>query len=181
MNHSQIAVRYAKAFFQLMLEKQKLDSVISDVHFLYSTIDDIEEFRDLLHNPIIKVSKKKDVIVSLFESKISKETVQFLVLIVEHSREAFLQDILRNYIDMYRHYSGIKKVVIHSATQFSTSHISEITQYVKDIYKTDVEFEEFVDEDLVGGFVLRIDDLQFDASVRQKIKKLRKELLSQAV
>jgi len=181
MNQSQISVRYAKAFFQLSVEKKKLDVIIPDIHLIYSAIQDVEELKRLLHNPLVNPSDKKNVLHTLFNTKVSSQTIQFLNLVVEHSREAFLQDMFRNFIDMYRKYSGIKKVTVQTAHSFSRTNISAVTKIVKELYKTDIEFEEIVDEDLIGGFILRIDDLQFDASIQQQIKNIKKEMLLQAV
>ena len=76
MNQSQISVRYAKAFFQLSVEKKKLDVIIPDIHLIYSAIQDVEELKRLLHNPLVNPSDKKNVLHTLFNTKVSSQTIK---------------------------------------------------------------------------------------------------------
>lgn len=177
MNQSKISVRYAKAFFQLMVEKQKLDSVITDIQLVYSSIQEIRDLQKLIQNPIIKPSQKKSVFDTLLSKKVQTETLRFFHLIIEHSRENLLLDILRNFIDMYRAHEGVTKVTVTTATSFSKQNIQEITDFISKKYNTKVELHEQIDTQLLGGFVLRINDLQYDASVKTKIQDIKKELL----
>jgi len=177
MNQSKISVRYAKAFFQLMVEKQKLDAVITDVHLVYTSIQEIIDLQKLLQNPIIKPSQKKNVFDALLSKKVQAETLRFFHVIIEHSRENLLLDMLRNFIDMYRAHEGVTKVTVTTAASFSKQNIQEITNFISKKYNTKVELHEQIDAQLIGGFVLRINDLQYDVSVKTKIQDIKKELL----
>ncbi len=177
MNQSKISVRYAKAFFQHMLEKQKLDAAITDVQLVYNAIREIHDLQKLLQNPIVKPSQKKIVFDILLSKKIQAETLRFFYVIIDNSRENLLADILRNFIDMYRSHKGITKVTVTTATKFSSQNIQEITDFISEKFNTKVELHEQIDDQLIGGFVLRINDLQYDASVKSKIKNIKEEML----
>jgi len=180
MNQSKISVRYAKAFFQLMSEKNKLEAVVADAKFLFESIDKIDELKAFVQNPIIKPSKKQATFEALFASKVSAETINFIKLIVTNKREIFLQDILRNFLEQYRKSSGITEVTLTTAQTFTSAQVEGITEYVSKKYNTKVELNEKVDDSLLGGFVLRIEDEQFDASIKTKITQIKQELLSKA-
>ncbi|MCK9561544.1 MAG: ATP synthase F1 subunit delta [Bacteroidales bacterium] len=177
MNQSKISVRYAKAFFQHMLEKQKLDAAITDVQLVYNAIQEIHDLQNLLQNPIVKPSQKKIVFDTLLSKKVQAETLRFFYVIIDNSRENLLADILRNFIDMYRSHKGITKVTVTTATKFSSQNTQEITDFISEKFNTKVELHEQIDNQLIGGFVLRINDLQYDASVKSKIKNIKKEML----
>ncbi len=178
MNQSKISVRYAKAFFQLMSEKKKIDAVVEDAKFLSDAIGSIDELKIFVQNPIIQPSKKQATFAALFDKKITQETLNFVNLIVTNKREVYLQDILRNFLELYRKASGITEVTLTTAQQFTNEQVKEISDFVSKKYNTKVELNQKIDEDLVGGFVLRIEDEQYDASVKTKIKQIKKELLS---
>ena len=178
MNQSKISVRYAKAFFQFAIEKDKLALLINDIKLLDQSIREQQELRGFIQNPIVKPSQKKIFVQQLLSNKVAKETIDFLNLIISNKRELFIQDILRNVLDQYRKYSGITAVTLSSAQAFSLEHKQTITAFVEKKYNTKVELLEKTDVSLLGGFILRIEDLQFDASIQTKLKQVKKELLS---
>lgn len=178
MNQSKISVRYAKAFFELMLEKKKLDAVLPDIHLVNNTITASDDLQKLLQNPLIKASKKNQVFDALFSKKVAKETLQFTSLIVTKGRDNLMQDIFRNFLDLHRTHCGITQVTLSTAQEISKKQTEELTQILAKKYTTNIELQEIIDESLIGGFILRINDLQYDASVKTKILDIKKELLS---
>jgi F-type H+-transporting ATPase subunit delta len=67
-------------------------------------------------------------------------------------------------------------VVLTTAVKADTKVKKQITDLVSEVFKTKVELEEIIDTDIIGGFVLRIEDNYIDASVRNKLRKVKKEL-----
>ncbi|OQA98283.1 MAG: ATP synthase subunit delta [Bacteroidetes bacterium ADurb.Bin217] len=177
MNQSKISVRYAKALYEFGEEKKVLATLVDDVKMLASSFAEIKELRDFVLNPIIKPSDKKNFIHALLSKKVSADTIQFLNMIITNKRELYIEDMLRNFLNMCRRNSGITSVTLTTAQTFSASQKKTITSFVEKTYKTNVELIEKTDTTLLGGFILRIDDLQYDASVKTKIHALKKELL----
>lgn len=178
MNQSKISVRYAKAFYEYALEKGALENVIADAKMLSKSLNEIAELSEVFKNPIVKPSNKKSFVNSLLDGKVSKETTEFLNLIITNGREMFIQDILRNVLDIYRKEKGITEVVLTSAVPLSQQQEQSIVDYVKKEKHTEVELQKKVDPSLLGGFVLRIEDMQYDASVSSRLKQVKKELIA---
>ena len=178
MNQSKISVRYAKAFFEFAKEKGILENVIADVKLLIKSLGEIPELAEVFQNPIVKPSGKKAFVSSLLKGKVSEETIDFLNLEIENGREMYTQDILRNMLIIYRKEQGITAVTLTSATPLSKEQERSVADLVKKTRNTEVELQTKVDPSLIGGFILRVEDQQYDASVSSRLKQIKKELIA---
>lgn len=178
MNQSKISVRYAKAFFEFAKEKGILENVIADVKLLIKSLGEIPELAEVFQNPIVKPSGKKAFVSSLLKGKVSEETIDFLNLEIENGREMYTQDILRNMLTIYRKEQGITAVTLTSATPLSKEQENSVADLVKKTRNTEVELQTKVDPSLMGGFILRVEDQQYDASVSSRLKQIKKELIA---
>ncbi|MBI5219866.1 MAG: ATP synthase F1 subunit delta [Bacteroidia bacterium] len=175
MSYSRIPVRYAKALFSLAKEKNLLDVFKKDMEIVSSSCS-VAQFKSFLQSPVIMTSKKEAVINDIFKPLVNGKTLDFLLLIVKNKREVFLPDVSRNFIDMYRNHKGIKSVTFTSAYEIDCVLKNHIVDTVKKYYPAEIELHQIVEKDIIGGFVLKIDDLQYDASISTKLKKMKRTL-----
>jgi F-type H+-transporting ATPase subunit delta len=180
MNDSKISVRYSRALFQSALEKKILDKVNQDMISI-SEICKLAETKEFLHNPVIVPSKKVEIFHKMFAGKIEPITLDLLDLVVKNGRESYLPAIARVFIHETMRYKGITKTVLTSAIELDGKVKKQITAMISGIFKTKVELEEVIDPGIIGGFILRIDDNYIDASVRNKLNKIKKELNRSAI
>ncbi|MDR2962129.1 MAG: ATP synthase F1 subunit delta [Bacteroidales bacterium] len=179
MNQSKISVRYAKAFFELAVEKNMLSTAIADMQLLDTANSTIPEFREFLQNPLVVPSAKKKIAASLFSEKIAKESLDFLNLIIENRRESCLHLMLLDIADMYKKHEGITDVKVSAPSALSAAQKQELQAMIEKQYNTQkVLVSETIDTSLLGGYVLQINDLLYDASVKTKLKNIKKELLT---
>ena len=175
MNESRISVRYSRALFESALEKKLIDEVKKDM-VLISEICNMPDVKELLESPVIVPSKKNTILRKIFSEDIQKLTLSFIDLTVRNGRERSLPDIARVFIHETMKYYGIRETVLTTAYKIDTDLREKITDIVKDLFKTRIELEEVIDENIIGGFILKIDDDYFDASVRSKLRRLKKDL-----
>jgi F-type H+-transporting ATPase subunit delta len=180
MNDSKISVRYSRAIFQSALEKNILDKVNKDMISILE-ICKLAETKELLQNPVIVPSIKTEIFHKIFTGKVEKVTLALVDLIVKNGRESFLPAIARIFISETSRYKGITKSVLTSAVVLDDSVKKQIISMISDLFKTKVELDEVVDPEIIGGFILRVDDSYIDASVRNKLNKVRKELIRNAI
>ena len=181
MNESKISVRYAKAIFAFALEKNVLEDVKKDMALVHDVCQQEISFNALLDSPIVKISKKQKIVQEIFKNKISEGTLSFLNLILANKREKFLTNIARNFFKIYRKHKGIKQVIFTSAYQINDELRQNIKNSIKKTFDTEFELNEIVNEELIGGFVLRIDDRQYDTSVSSKLNKLKRNLINMSL
>jgi F-type H+-transporting ATPase subunit delta len=180
MNDSKISVRYAHALFQSALEQKILDKVYGDMVFL-SEICTIPEFKEMLISPIIVPSKKTAIIHNTIGNNLENITFSLIDIIVKNGRESFLPAIARQFIRETKEYKGITESVLTTAVKVDPALLKKISDLISKIFKTKVELRELVDKDIIGGFVLKIEDNYIDASVRNKLRKIEKELKSKTL
>ncbi len=177
MDQSKINVRYAKAFFTLAKEKGLTLELRKDAGLISSVCESSSDFKLLLESPVIKTSQKSEALKRIFEGKIHALSINFLLLITENKRENYIPGIFRYLEDLYRREEGVKSAVLTSAQPLKVLLVAQIKEILEKEFKSKVELSQKVDEKLIGGFVLRVEDKQYDASLSTQLKKIREQLL----
>ena len=177
MNESQISVRYAKALFQSASEKNILDQVNNDMELLAQACK-LEEFQYMLVVPTLKPSEKLKLMDAIFRSKISETALSLIKLVVDNKREVFLPAIARNFRSLFRKAMKISSASLVTAEQVDDRSLQSIKDMLARVYDSSVELTTRVDEEVIGGFVLTIENMQYDASVATSLKNFRKQLLT---
>jgi F-type H+-transporting ATPase subunit delta len=175
MNESRISVRYAKALFQSALEKNILDKVNQDM-ILVRNICAIPELKELLANPIIRPSKKTEILHSVLEKDIHPLSLGLVDLAVKNGRERYIPAIARVFIHDTKEYNGITESVLTTAVKVDPEISNQISGLIGKLFKTKVDLKENVDDSIIGGFILKVEDNYIDASIRNKLRKIRAEL-----
>lgn len=176
MNDGKISVRYSKALFQTAEEKNIVDNVMADMSFILE-MSKAAETREFLENPVIPPSQKAAIFNKLLKGRVNDITIAMVELLVKNGRESFLPAIARAFIRETRIQRGITEAVLTTAVPVDARVKEQIIQLVAGTFKTKVELREVVDPDIIGGFILRVDDNYIDASIKSKLRKVKKELL----
>jgi F-type H+-transporting ATPase subunit delta len=180
MNDSKISVRYSRAIFQSALEKKILDNVYQDMIFI-SEICKIVETKDFLGSPIIVPSKKQAIFHKMLGGNVEEITLSLIDLIVKNGRESFIPAIARVFIHETKKFKGITESFLTTAVKVDDKVKKQITDLISAGFKTKVELKETIDPEIIGGFILQIDDNYIDASIRNKLRKIKKELIGSVV
>ena len=180
MNESKISVRYSKALFESAVEQNILDRVYNDILFI-SEICKLPETKDLLMSPIIFPSRKSEILHKMFEGRIEKITMSLIDLTVKNGRESFIPSITRVFVSETMKFKGITRSVLTTAVKIDPEIRKQIIEIIQKVFKTKVELEENVDTEIIGGFILRVEDNLIDASLRNKLRRIRKELIGNAM
>lgn len=175
MNDSKISIRYSRALFQSALEKNILDKVNQDMIFI-AEICRLPEAKEFLHSPIIPPSKKEAIFHKMVGNNVENITLSLLDLVVRNGRESFLPAITRVFIHETLKYKGVTESVLTTAVKVDDKVRKQITELISDVFKTKVELTENIDPEIIGGFILRVDDNYIDASIKYKLRKIKKEL-----
>ena len=178
MYQGKIATRYAKAVFVVAKESDLLGNIYQDMKQLLNLESADPAFRNFLMSPIFKEAKKREIFKELFNGQINDLTLNFCLMIIKKRRESFLAAISRSFIDQYRKEKGIKPVSITTATAIDKTLAEKISKLISKDLNIEVELKKIVDESIIGGYVLRIEDRQFDDCVATKLQKY-KQLLQQ--
>ena len=175
MNESRISVRYSRALFQSALYKKILDRINQDM-ILVKDVCSVPEMKELLSNPVIIPSKKTEVLHKLLGKYLHKLTMLMIDLVVKNGREAYIPAIARVFIHDTKKHNGITETLLTTAVKVDSGIKKQVKDMIADLFKTNVDLKENIDNSIIGGFILKIEDNYIDASVRNKLRKIRKEL-----
>jgi F-type H+-transporting ATPase subunit delta len=181
MNQSKIAVRYARALFQLALEKNRLDKIHRDIGMVSQALKDFGQFGLYLKSPVVKPSQKLALIREAFTGHIDDISHSFMGLLVQNKRENHLEDIIRRFFDVVREYKGIKSALITSAVPLDDKVREKFHALLSSIFKAEINLEVHHDASILGGFVLQVGDQQYDASVATGLKRMKTALLAESI
>ncbi len=176
MNTGKISVRYARALFRLVLEKGKLKKVSGDMQMVFTAIREHIEFRNFLDIPIIPDSEKKKIIHSIFKNNVDPVTLSFLDLIVKNNRLSFLEGTARQFAGLYKKHEGITEAVITTVAPVDEEIRKKIQELIKRKTSDVIVLDEVQDPEIIGGFILKVEDKMIDASVSTRLASIRKEL-----
>ena len=170
MPNPRLASRYAKALIDLAIERGQLEEVFADMKWLQSVCKS---------NPVIKADVKKKIVEAVTTGRINELTAAFNRLIITKGRESFLPEISNAFIEAYKEEKNIHTVKLTTAVPVSEATKEAIVAQIK---KTagyqNIELEEKVNADLIGGFVLQIGDKLVDASIAYDLRAIAKQFES---
>jgi F-type H+-transporting ATPase subunit delta len=175
MNDSRISVRYSRALFQAALDNKILERINRDMILLKDVCAN-PEIKEFLSNPVIRPSKKTEILENLLSKDVHKLTLSLIGLVVKNGRERFLPAIARVFVHDTMKYNDITESLLTTAVKVAPGIKKQISDLIANLFKTKVDLKETIDETVIGGFILRVDDSYIDASVRNKLRKIRKEL-----
>ena len=177
MADQRVAARYAKSLLDLGQEQGTLETVKQDMDLLGQVVGASRELRLLLRNPIVKHDKKLAILTALFRGKVSDLTMRFMLLLTQKNRESALESVATEFKVQYNALRGIQTAEVTSATPLNSVSRLEMKRLVtSQTGRSEVELAEKVDPELIGGFVLRVGDVQLDESVRSGLRKMRTAL-----
>lgn len=175
MKETKIANRYAKALFELAVEKNQLEKVKADAQLVYEVCSENKDFILMLRSPIIKPVKKVAILKEIFEKKLQDMTTKFLIIITRNRRESLIKDIAEQFIVIYKKYKNIVSANLTTAVKIDEETKNKIIALLKQHTKATIDLKELVDDEIIGGFVLTFDDKQYDASLQRQIQNLKQD------
>jgi F-type H+-transporting ATPase subunit delta len=173
---SKAAARYAKSLIDLSQEQNAFEDLMKDMVLFEEVVGHNSELEAILKNPIVPLDKKAGILADIFGNKVHQITKSFLKLVVSKGRSGILFDTAKQFIAQYQAIKGIVTAEVTSAIALTDANKAEINSLVKkELGAKEVIIKEKVDEKLIGGFILKVGDKQFDASISGGLNKLKKE------
>jgi F-type H+-transporting ATPase subunit delta len=176
MPNPRLASRYAKSLLDLAVEKGQLEQVYADMQVLQQICKGNRDFVNLLNSPVIKNDTKRKIVETVTTGRISELTTAFNALLINKGRENVLPEIVTAFIKQYKEHNNIHTVHLTTAVPVNDAVRKAIMDQVKKASGFDkIELDEKVDEDIIGGFVLKLGDQLVDASISYDLKTIAKQ------
>lgn len=178
MQNPRLAGRYAKSLLDLATELNQVNIIHGDMKLLQGICKSNRDFTLLLRSPIVKPSIKSKIIDSVIGGKINATTSSFIQLLVRKGRESYLPEIAEAFIEQFNKLNNIYRVKLTTATPVGEDVKNDIVSRIKaQTPMQNIELETAVKENLIGGFVLEMQDMLVDASILRDLKDIKKQFL----
>jgi len=171
---SNIAKRYARAFFEIAGEEKRYEEYYHELGRFSTVLKENKSLSEFLANPIFAQPDKKAVVESVLKKiHISPLTANFLKLLIDKRRIGILSDIEGCYRELMD--TALKKVRVHVKTAFPlTGELSDRLQMgLEGLTGRKVEMTVLEDPALLGGIVVRVGDTLYDGSIRTQLNNIR--------
>lgn len=175
--NTRAANRYAKALLSLALDRKQEELVHKDMQFVSETIVANSDLQMLLSSPIIKIDDKTKALKSIFNKGISSLSINLIDLLATNKRIPLLQGIAKQYGVLFNQNKAIEKALVTTAFPIDENMRVQVLAKAKELAgDKKISLKNKVDENIIGGFILRVGDVQIDASIQNKLSKLKREL-----
>lgn len=172
-----ITNRYASAILRQAEESNQFEEVTKDIELIYDTIAGSKELKVVLESPVISEEKKLSILKELFSSRVSKESMNFLELVVEKNREEFLFAITERVLEFRDEKMNIVPASVTTAYALDEAGKKQFQTSMEDYTGKNIRASYKVDEKIIGGFLIKIKDKMLDASIKQQLNLLKKRLI----
>ncbi len=174
MAGARAAIRYAKALLSLASDKNVAEAINTDMELIANTVAESKDLKDMLYNPVIRASVKKLALLEIFKNT-NKETANLIDTLIANKRISILPNVALSYIKLYEAHKGNEIATVTTAVPLTDSLKAKVLAKVKALTGKEAAIENIVDENIIGGFILRVGDVQYNASIENQLNKLKRE------
>ena len=175
MSANRAAIRYAKAILEIASDKNVADAVGTDMKMIAITIKSNAELRNFIQNPTLKVDVKESATLAIF-TETNDVTKKLFRLLKENKRFEILSEIASEYLVLLDEKNGVQVAKVTTAIEMDAALKSQVLAKIATLTTKQVTIENIVDPSIIGGFILRIGDQQYNAAIANRLQILKREL-----
>ena len=169
------AIRYAKAVLDQANHAKISEVVFGDMKSIQQTLAGSKELRVVLQSPVVKAEDKKQALLQIFE-KNSDVTKGLIQILSSNKRINLLGSVAGAYVDLYNNSKGVKVATVITAVAITPEIQATVLSKVKQMTGSEnVTIHNTIDDSIIGGFILRVGDLQYNASIANQLGNLKRE------
>lgn len=173
------AKRYANALFEAGVDENKLDLFLEQLEIVSNSYKNSEDLGMFLNHPTITIEEKKSVIENIFKGNIDEDIMKLVFLLIENGRVNEVTLVFGNFKKLVEEHKGIKIVYATTAIKMTDEEISDLEEKLSAKYNLKVILENSIDESVIGGVYLKIDDEVIDGTIKGNLEKIQKEVMKQ--
>jgi F-type H+-transporting ATPase subunit delta len=170
-----VARRYAEAAFEIGRSEDALDAWQGDLARLRELLGNAE-LRRLLEHPAVPYADKERILRRIAGTEVSREAVNLVLLMVRRGRPGSVDRMVEHFDALVRQDHGIALAEVRTALPLDDEQRAAVVGRLAEITGEKIEMNEVVDASLIGGIAVRIGDRLYDASVRNRLERLRARL-----
>ena len=171
----EIAAVYARSLFEVAAEQSKLDSIRDQLGEFTDALDSTRELQVFFFSPYFSTAEKVDGL-DRTVSDADPVVVNFLKLLIENHRMPVIFRVRREFDQLWQEENKLLPVQVTSAVELDPGTVSQIGDRIAEQTGRKVDLSATVDPDVLGGLVVRVGNSILDASIRNRLEQLRKQV-----
>jgi F-type H+-transporting ATPase subunit delta len=175
MASTRAAIRYAKAILEIAEEKGSIQEVGADMKLIASTIHANQELHNFIESPTISAKNKEAALLEVFVAS-NATTKSLFHLLAVNKRFGILKAITLEYKKLLDVVNNVETAEVTTAFPMTDDLEAKVLAKVKEFTTKTVMLHNIVDESIIGGFIIRIGDKQYNASIANSLHVLKREL-----
>ena len=176
MRDIRVAKPYARALYDAALEQNALADIVADIEKLRGLLEESAEFGQLISSPVLSPQFKSETFEQIFANATHPLTLNFLKLLALKQRERYLTAMMDVFSAIVDEAAGRLVAQVTTAVPLTSEQAEQLTQQLGSYSGKRVRLETTIDAQIQGGFVVRLGDTVFDASVSTQLQRLRQQL-----
>ena len=169
---------YAVALYELAKDESQLEKVEDEINSLKKLINESFDFKEMILSPTVTKDEKKNVMASIAEqNKFSEIFKKFLGFIAVKNRLFFLEKIINSFLNLLSKNKGELKAKLISSKELSLEDKKKIQNELSKDFKSQLKIDYKYDPSLIGGLIIQVGSVMIDTSIKNKLKKLEKNML----
>lgn len=174
MTGTRAAVRYAKAILDVSNTNGNVASVSQDMQNVLATTSNSSELKDFLKNPVVKSESKLNALNEIFATA-NADTKSLFQLLFQNKRLDILEAIATQFNVLYDELNGKQVAYVTTATPLTPELESKVLAKIKELSSKEITIVNEVKPEIIGGFIIRLNDQQFNASIANQLSQLKRE------
>jgi F-type H+-transporting ATPase subunit delta len=173
-----VAKRYALALFQIAKETSALGVIEEELRVVKEVVQYNPDLKVVLSSSKLSKEEKKEIIKAAFIS-VNVNVLNTLLILIDRHREDQIVDVANEFLELANNEMGIAEAKVYSTRELTDAEREGISSvFAKKVGKKSLKIENIVDSNLLGGIRLRIGNRIYDGSLRGKLDRLERKLLS---
>lgn len=174
MKTSRAAIRYAKALLLESVEKNSTEQIFLDMELIKNTFYSNIDLKYMVESRVIKNSIKLSSLNLIFK-ELSSLSLSLIKVLYDNNRINLLDIIAIKYIERYKEFKGIQSATVTTAIPLNDELENQVLETISKLTNKKTTLINKVDQSLIGGFVLRVGDIEYNASFKNKLKNIKQE------
>ena len=177
-HYTPTVLSYARSLLELAEDQHSAEAIGEELNQIGQVLEANPVFVQFLADPGISVDERGKTLLQTFGGKVLPLMQSFLGVLNQKSKTSLLGQIVPAYGDLYDQKHGKIEVDVTVAQKLSPEEVENVRQRVGAALKKDAVIHTYVDESIIGGMVLRVQDQLIDASVRGQLQSMKDQILS---
>lgn len=181
MNQSQVATVYANALLELAGSGDQLETIEGELRGVRDAFFTDPEVKHFVMSPVLKRDEKEAILLKSLQGQTSEVVASFVGLLNQKDRLSYFPEIVDVFSEGVDRVRGRSNLVVQSKEPLSADSLERIRKTMEEKFKTKVVIKNEINSELIGGYVIRMNDYLVDASMQSQLSTIKKSLLSKKI